>query len=202
MKPRGPQSAPARADLTESLPSVELLSRFKSGSDAARDELIRRYWPRLERWAHGRLPAAARDLHDTGDLVQETMLAALGRLEAFEPRHDGALFAYFRTAILNRIRTLAVRARTRGERVDLGSAIVDAGPSPLEEVVGREALERYDRALSRLRPDDREAIQLKVELGLPYPDIMRELQKPTITAARLAVSRALARLAIEMRRHA
>jgi RNA polymerase sigma-70 factor (ECF subfamily) len=201
VKPREPQAASPDA-LTGSLSSVELLSRYQRGSEEARDALVRRYWPRLERWAHGRLPAAARDLHETSDLVQETMLRALQRLEDFEPQHDGALFAYFRTAILNRIRTLAVRARARGERVDLESALVDAGPSPLEEVVGREALERYERALARLRPDDRQAIQLKVELGLPYPELARELEKPTITAARMAVSRALCRLAIEMRRHA
>lgn len=186
----------------ESLPSLELLSRLKGGSEAARDELMRRYWPRLERWAHGRLPAGARDLHETRDLVQDTMLAALNRLEGFEPQHDGALPAYFRAVILNRIRTLAVRAKRRGEKVALESAVVDTQPSPLEEVIGREALDRYERALSRLRPDDRAAIQLKVELGLPYPDIARELEKPTVTAARMAVSRALYRLAIEMRRHA
>jgi RNA polymerase sigma factor (sigma-70 family) len=190
------------SNVLENLPSVVLLSRLKEGNHAARDEIIRRYWPRLERWARGRLPPGARDLYETGDLVQETMLAALKRLEEFEPRHDGALPAYFRAAILNRIRTLAVRAKTRGERVDLGSALVDAGPSPLEEAVGREAVDRYELALSRLRPDDREAIQLRVELGLPYQEIAREMEKPTVTAARMAVSRALCRLAIEMGRRA
>jgi RNA polymerase sigma-70 factor (ECF subfamily) len=202
VKPGDSGSAPPPEDLWESVPSVELLSRFKDGSNAARDELIRRYWPRLERWAKGRLPAGARDLYETSDLVQETMIAALKRLEDFEMRHDGALPAYFRAAILNRIRPLAVRAKGRSEKVDLQSALIDAGPSPLEEVVGREALDRYERALSQLRPDDREAIQLKVELGLPYTDIAREMEKPTVTAARMAVSRALFRLAVEMRRHA
>jgi RNA polymerase sigma factor (sigma-70 family) len=186
----------------DNLSSVALLLRVRGGDDVARDELLRRYWPRLERWAHGRLPALARDLHDTGDLVQETLLAAIQRLEEFEPRNDGALIAYLRVAILNRIRTLAARAKARGQQVGLESALVDAGPSPLEEVIGREALERYERALARLRADDREAVQLKVELGLAYPEIARELGKPTVTAARMAVSRALARLAVEMHRHA
>ena len=181
---------------------MELLEHLKDGNAAARDELIRRYWPRLERWAHGRLPAAARDLYETGDLVQETILAALKRLEEFEPRHDGSLPAYFRTAILNRIRTLAVRSKKRGEKVDLESAVVDAGPSPLEEALGSDALDRYERAMSRLRPDDRDAVHLKVELGLTYSEIARELEKPTVSAARMAVSRALCRLAMEMRRRA
>jgi RNA polymerase sigma-70 factor (ECF subfamily) len=175
---------------------------MQEGDREARDELVRRYWPRLERWARGRLPAAARDLYETGDLVQETMIAALGRLDDFEPEHDAALLAYLRAAILNRIRTLAGRARRRGQALELDSGIVDPGPSPLERAIGREALERFERALARLRPEDRDAIHLKIELDLPYEQIVNALGKPTITATRMAVSRALARLAREMQRHA
>jgi RNA polymerase sigma factor (sigma-70 family) len=202
VKPDEPDFAPAARELLRSLPSAALLSQAQEGSETAREELIRRYWPRLQRWAHARLPARARDLYETGDLVQETMVAVLKRLDEFSPRHDGALPAYFRAAILNRIRSLAARSAARGQRVELESQIADAGPSPLEEVVGREALARYEKALARLAATDREAIQLKVELGLSYPDIARELETPTITAARMAVSRALYRLAVEMRRHA
>jgi RNA polymerase sigma factor (sigma-70 family) len=191
-----------QADPTESLPTRILLGRMQQGEVAAREELIRRYWPRLERWAHGRLPAGARDLYETSDLVQETMLKVLGRLHEFEPRHDGALQAYFRVAILNSIRLLANQARQRGAQVDLDSGIAGVGPSPLEQMIGQEAIERYERALERLRPADREAIQLKIELDLPYPEIAHSLGKPTITAARMAVSRALCRLAEEMQRDA
>jgi hypothetical protein len=44
-------------------------------------------------------------------------------------------------------------------------------PSPLEEAIGQEALERYEAAMTRLRPDDREAIIARIELGLPYPEV-------------------------------
>jgi RNA polymerase sigma-70 factor (ECF subfamily) len=193
-------SSAGAPELTESLPTLVLIQRMQNGEVAAREALIQRYWPRLERWARGRLPAGARDLYETGDLVQETMLRVLGRLEAFEPQHDGALQGYFRAAILNRIRSLAKQVRHRGVRVDLDSGIAGLGPSPLEQAIGRDTLERYERALGRLRPEDREAIQLKVELGLPYPEIAHSLGKPTITSARMAVSRALYRLAQEMQR--
>jgi RNA polymerase sigma factor (sigma-70 family) len=173
---------------------------MQKGDGPARDELIQRYWPRLERWAQGRLPMGARDLHDTADLVQDTLVAALNRLPEFVPRHDGALQAYFRVALWNRIRSLAKRAQQRGERVDLESMIADAGPSPLEQAIGQEALECYERALHRLRPDDREIIVLRVELDLPYDEIALQLGKPSLIAARKAVSRALYRLAREMQR--
>ncbi len=182
----------------DALPSLILLTRMQDGDSAAREELVRRYWPRLHRWARGRLPAGARDLYDTTDLVQETMVAALRRLDEFEPEHDGALQAYLRAALLNRIRTLAKRAGARGNKVEINSGIWDRSPSPLEQAIGHEALQRYESALRRLRPDDRELIHLKLELRLSYAEIASELGKPTLIAARKAVSRAIARLAKEM----
>jgi RNA polymerase sigma-70 factor (ECF subfamily) len=189
-------------DLLRSQPSLVLLERMQKGDRSARDELIERYWPRLERWARGRLPMGARDLHDTADLVQDTLVAALNRLPEFVPQHDGALQAYFRVALLNRIRSLAKGARKRGERVDLESAVAAAGPSPLEEAIGQEALSCYERALDRLRADDQDVIVLRIELDLPYEEIAAQLKKPSIVATRKAVSRALYRLAREMQRDA
>jgi len=183
--------------------SLVLLARMQQGELAARDELVRRYWPRLERWARGRLPDHARSLHDTGDLVQETMIAALDRLQDFEPEHDGALFAYLRVAIVNRLRMVLRGLRRHGEQVALDSGIVAPDhESPLEQVIGRDALERYEQAMSQLRPEDRDVIHLKIELDLPYEDVTTALGKPSITATRMALSRAIARLVKEMQRHA
>lgn len=186
----------------EDLPSLVLLDRMRLGELAARDELLRRYWPRLARWARGRLPAGARDLYDTTDLVQETVVRVFGRLDEFEPRHEGALLAYLRTAVKNRIHTLARQAERRGERLEPDSKLEAEEPSPLELVIGRDAIERYERALDRLGPGDRHAILVRIELDLPYEEIARELGKPSITAARMAVSRAIYRLASEMQREA
>ena len=63
-----------------------------------------RYLPRLKRWATGRLPRWARDATDTHDIVQDTLLRTLGRLDSFEDRGDGALQADLRQGIMNRIR--------------------------------------------------------------------------------------------------
>jgi RNA polymerase sigma-70 factor (ECF subfamily) len=182
----------------DALPSMILLQRLQQGDDRAREELIRRYWPRLQHWARGRLPRGARDLYDTNDLVQETMVAALGRLDDFTPEHNGSLLAYLRTVILNRVRRLAQQVGNRGEKVEVDSRVFDPAPSPLEQAIGREVLERYESALRRLRTEDREAIHLRLELGLPYSEIAAEMNKPTLIATRKAVSRAVARLAREM----
>jgi DNA-directed RNA polymerase specialized sigma24 family protein len=66
--------------------------------------------------------------------------------------------------------------------------------------VGQEAIERYEAALQRLRAEDREAIIARVELGMPHEELARLLGKPSANAARMAVERALVRLAAEMGR--
>jgi RNA polymerase sigma-70 factor (ECF subfamily) len=73
-------------------------------------------------------------------------------------------------------------------------------PSALEEVIGSEALARYERSLSRLSQADREAVIARVELGLSYAELAPALDKATPDAARMAVSRALLKLAEEMSR--
>src|SRR5438128_11498962 len=85
-------------------PTIELVIKARDGDRLAVEALLERSLPGLKRWAHGRLPAAARGALDTGDLVQETALHVLRRLDAFEPRHVGAMQAYLRQAVLNRIR--------------------------------------------------------------------------------------------------
>jgi DNA-directed RNA polymerase specialized sigma24 family protein len=63
--------------LTES--TITLLQRIRSGDPDAREQLMRRYLPRLRRWAHGRLPVYAREIDDTDDLVQNTLLRSSRR---------------------------------------------------------------------------------------------------------------------------
>ena len=92
------------------------------------------------------------------------------------------------------------RANRHAPPQPLDPAKAAADPSPLEEAIGRETLERYESALLRLRPTDREAIMLRIELNYPYADIATALGKPSIAAAQMTVSRALVRLAEEMAR--
>jgi RNA polymerase sigma-70 factor (ECF subfamily) len=94
---------PAQPDV-DVYSSMELWVRAREGDSGALNRLFARYLPRLHRWAHGRVPTWARDGADTADFVQETVLHTLRRLDAFEPQREGALMAYLRRALLNRIR--------------------------------------------------------------------------------------------------
>lgn len=180
--------------------SVELLARIRDGDADALNTLMARHLPALQRWARGRLPYGIRDLEDTADLVQETVIQALRHLNHFDYRREGALQAYLRQAVYNRIRMEFRRKRSRPARTELDSAREDAAASPLELAVGQEALERYELALARLKSEDREAIVAKMELECSYAELARALGKPSADAARMAVGRALLRLAEEMKR--
>jgi RNA polymerase sigma-70 factor (ECF subfamily) len=179
--------------------SVALLARVRVGDAEALNRLMARHLPALQRWARGRLPTGIRDLEDTADLVQETLIQALKHLDRFEYRHEGALQAYLRHAVYNRIRMEFRKKRARPDRTDLDVDRQDDGVSPLEHAVGQETLERYERALARLKPEDQEAIIAKMELGCGYADLARALRKPSADAARMSVGRALVRLAAEMK---
>jgi RNA polymerase sigma factor (sigma-70 family) len=191
---------PGQAGRLDSESSHVLVSRAQSGDGAALDRLCARYLPRLERWAHGRLPAWARGAIDTQDIVQDTLAQVVRRIETFEARHDGAFQAYLRQALLNRIRDEIRRAQRHPAGDPLDSAKPTSMASPLEEAIGAEALQRYEAALQTLKPEDRDAIVLRVELGLSHAEIADAIGKPSVAAAHMAVSRALVRLAQAMAR--
>jgi RNA polymerase sigma-70 factor (ECF subfamily) len=180
--------------------SVDLLRKAQLGDRPALEHLLARYLPRLRRWASGRLPAGARSLIDTGDLVQDAMIAACRHLDTLEIRHEGAVQAYLRKAVQNRIIDAYRRSSRRPPRTDLPEDAPIVGPSALDTLIGEEMKTRYETALLSLSADDRDAIVLRLEQGSDYADIARRLKKPTADAARMTVVRALARLAREMRR--
>ena len=180
--------------------TLELVHRAKAGDRDALERLVERCLPPLRRWASGRLPRWTRDLMDTDDVVQETIVRAVNRLENFEPRHEGALQAYLRQAVMNRIRDEVRRSGRTPAATTIGDDHQDRAASPLDEAIGHEAVERYEAALARLRPDEREAIITRVEMDASYDAVARALGKPSADAARMAVSRALLRLAQEMSR--
>ena len=166
---------------------------------AARERLLSRIYRPLIRFAHGRLPARARDLTDTEDLVQVALLRALDHIEEFDPRREGAFMAYLRSILLNLVRDEARRVSRRPEHEEMGEHLAAPSASPLEEAVGRDALERYDAALAKLADEQREAVVLRVEMGYTYAQIAEAMDLASTDSARMMVTRAIARLGRLMR---
>jgi len=180
------------------LATVVLLRLAKDGDLNARDQLFHRYHARLTRWAAGRLPVRARSLLDTSDLVQETLIRVLEGLDRIEIRGPGGFQAYVRQAVLNRIADQVRWASRRPGPDGVPEFLHDASPSPLENAIGSDVLGRYERAFARLAEDDRELLHLRIELDFDYDEIAKMTGKPSRDAARMAVKRALSRLAEEM----
>jgi RNA polymerase sigma-70 factor (ECF subfamily) len=178
-----------------------LVRRAQEGDHAARDRLLERCLPMLRRWARGRLPRYARDLADTDDLVQTTLMRTLGHLDEIRFSHSGSFLAYLRQVLLNAARDEMRRSQRR--RVDSDR---EAGESPDDlpspdgapGSLSPEKMLDYERALKALPEPQRQAVVLRLEFGLSYPEIAIELESPSANATRMMVSRSLVRLARDL----
>ncbi len=192
------RAAPPPATAGQS--SARLLARARAGDRTALGALLDRHVRPLQRWARGRLPRWARSVADTADLVQEAVLNTLRNIHTFEPEGQGALRAYLRRAVDNRINDELRRIGRRGQPAMLDDEHPDAAPSPLEEAMAAQTEERYRAALARLSPSDRRLIVGRVELGYTPQQLALLTGRRRPDTARIALHRALVRLADEMTR--
>ena len=131
-------------------------------------------------------------------MIQEMLFKTLRNVKTFEPRHDGAVAAYLRQALNNRIRDEVRNAARRPRVQEIPEVYPDPHASPLEMAIGSEAFRRYESALARLSADDRELVIARIELRLGYDEVASATNRSSPDAARMAVGRALVRLATEM----
>jgi RNA polymerase sigma-70 factor (ECF subfamily) len=178
---------------------MELILRARGGVSGAVEAILQRCLPPLKRWAHGRLPAAARGHLDTGDLVQDAAMNAIARLDTFEPRHVGAMQAYLRQSVMNRIRDEVRRFTRRPTPVELPEDYKSEDPSPEEHAIHEETYSRYRAALDTLRPRERELVIARVEAQWTAPEIAEYFGFNSVDGARMAVNRAMQRLGVAMK---
>lgn len=179
---------------------MRLVIRAQQGRRSAIERLFTGLLPDITRWARGRLPGWARSRMDTDDLVQEALGAVLPRLDRIEPRRTRAIRSYLRQSIRNRIRDEMRRAGKVEVSGDPRADPVASQPSPLECAMSEENRRRYLSALEGLTEVDRELVVGRIELDYSYEQLALVTAKPTADAARVAVRRALVRLADEMTR--
>ncbi|HZP66474.1 MAG TPA: sigma-70 family RNA polymerase sigma factor [Rudaea sp.] len=175
-------------------PTINLIRRIREGDAGARDQLLRRFLPLLKRWAHGRLPRQMRDLNETDDLVQVTLVKALARLDDFESAGPGAFLAYLRQALLNQVRDEIRRHQRRPEHGEIDVELSDPdAPALIEQIVGSERVRAYEQALAALPKRQQGLIVMRVEFGMSYPEIAAEVDS-TPDAVRVMVARAIVQL--------
>ena len=187
--------ASSRLDAT-----IDLVARVQTGDQLAWNTLINRYLRPLKQLGHNRLRGHARSMADTDDVVQDALINTMKRLGQVDCRNRGALSAYLRRAVLNRIVDAARRSARLGASDDLADDCPDPSPSPLEQFLSKEESERYEAALGKLSPRDRQLIVLRIQHRTPYRELAQQLGMSSPDAARMAAMRALLRFAEALKR--
>lgn len=171
--------------------------RAKAGDRSAIARLFELQIGPLRRWAHRKLPAWARSVSDTADLVHDAIVRTLNRFETIEVEERGALGAYLRQAINNRLADEFRRIHRRGIPQALDENSRSDHPTPFDAAAAEELTRRYKRALATLREPERYLIVGHVELDYSLEQLACSTGR-TVGATRMALRRALVRLAAEM----
>jgi RNA polymerase sigma-70 factor (ECF subfamily) len=180
-------------------PTEPLIERARAGDQAALRELFHRYQGPLRRIAHRHLPARARGMVDTDDIVQSTMIRAFQHLEGYEHRRSGAFLSYLSQILMNRLRDEARKSARTPWQDEISEDLTASARSQSEELIGKEKLFAYESALARLPEEQQWAIRLRIEYGLPFAELAEALEMPSANAVRMMVTRALVRVAREMK---
>jgi RNA polymerase sigma-70 factor, ECF subfamily len=177
---------------------LDVLLRARAGDQDALTRLVTHYRPKLERWAHARLPPCARGMEDTRDIVEDAMAKAVLRLPSFEPHGPHAWGYYLRTAVKHEIVDRIRRARARPVQDVLDENLPSRRHRPDEDAIVAELMERYAQALRMLPPDMQEMLVDSLEWEMSHAEIAAKFGKPSADAARMAVRRAVLQLAAIM----
>lgn len=184
-----------RPNASDPTPTSTLVDQAALGNERALQALCERLRPRLVAWAHGRLPRYARELLNTEDLIQDTMVRSLKRLGTFEDRGGDSFLRYMRTAILNTIRNEIRRIGRLPGRGVLHDNLKGNDKTPLENLLTREDEARYQEALACLSPDAQDLVIGRIELLMTPHELALHTGRPSPDAARMAARRAIAKLA-------
>lgn len=157
------------------IPDAQLLARFQAGDDSALELLIERYEAPVFHFLMGML----RNHHQAEDVLQETFVRALERLDGVDPDHlRGWLFtvAYHQAMLTKR------KQKKRTTRLPQANGCHDPHPGPLHEASQQDDARRLRELLEQLPAGQREVIRQRVYEGKRFREIAATLGCPLNTA--------------------
>lgn len=192
----------AQRDDLASAPFAEVLQRARAGDADARELLVVRTLPGVREMYLAKVGRhAERRGVEPEDVVQNTYLRALGRLETTHAATWGRFRAWLATIAGNlardALRSPQPAAQFAGDSDPLLATTLDAAsklPSPSRVAMGRELYAAYLEALDTLGERDRTVISMRRDGELSFDEIAAELSLNGAAQARTVFSRALARL--------
>jgi RNA polymerase sigma factor (sigma-70 family) len=193
--------------------TVELLERIRNGDADARERLLVRYQPRIFQIVRMLIGDRMRRRVESADLVQETLLEAVQRLDGFEPQGPGSLLAWFKKLARSAVCAEADRAAARKRIPDralqsaAGTADDDTGIEPAGDATGPlrraeqdEESEHLEQCIAALAEADRDLILLRNYAEQSWAEVAAETGHASANAARVAYATAKARLVVLVQR--
>lgn len=183
-----------------------LLDCIQGGDMAAREQLLRLHREDLKKFVDFHLDARLRSRFDPSDIVQETQMELLRRLDDYLASRPMPFHVWQRKKAYERLLNLrrdhvqrqrrsVMREAQWPERSSLllAAPLLDRRPSPSDAIQAKERVERVRRAVERLGTNDREILLMRHAEDLPFEEIAC-LIGASAAAARKRFGRALIRL--------
>lgn len=189
--------------------TCELVALAKEGNKTALNQLYSVYAERVRWIIRFRMSKELRSKLESMDLVQETLIHALGGLEDFTYKNEGDFVRWLSKIAENELRgslkKLHADRRDIRREVRLDTYRSTTGnqglgpPGPIEPTTPsvilskKEDLSKLEQAINQLKPEYREVIILAKIDGLSYKEIGERLGK-SADAAGMLLSRAMVAL--------
>ncbi len=184
--------------------TLDLLRRAQGGEKLALERLLERYYERVRRIVRLRLGSALRRRLDSGDILQDTFLAAVRNFARFEVRDEASFINWLSVLAENQIRDAAdhhgAQKRDVGRQVPLeftdksgaiGIDPVASGLAPPGLASKAEEIARIEDAIDKLPPELRELIILRDYAGASWETIAEQTGRPSPDAARMMHAKAM-----------
>ena len=192
--------------------TLQLVERAQDGDAESLNRLLDRYFHRVRTIVRARMGKRLRRWHDSGDVIQQTFIAAVRRLRDFEMRDTAALINWLSRIAEHQIHDLAdqMDAEKRSTARDVHMSelganstdgdgnfeLPDQAPGPSDSATTSEEQEILDRAIARLSDEYRELILLRDYMGHSWSEVAAHTEAPSPDAARMKYSTARAQLSI------
>jgi RNA polymerase sigma-70 factor (ECF subfamily) len=186
--------------------AAQWLSAARAGSSEAMGQILEACRGYLLLIAQQEIQPDLRAKAGASDLVQQTLLSALGDFDRFQGNSEAEILAWLRQLLLHNLTDFARLYRATDKRqisrevaLDTGNpaaqraANVGSDASPSGEVIAREEARQVQQALERLPEDYRRVLVLRFQEDRSFEEIGR-LMNLSANAARKLWLRAIKRM--------
>jgi RNA polymerase sigma-70 factor (ECF subfamily) len=193
----------------------ELVALAQEGDQSALNHLYRVYAERILWMVRFRMSKELRSKLESMDIVQDTLVHALGGLGGFTYKNEGDFVRWLSMIVENELRGSLRNLHAAKRDIRKVVRFDDDGPTTEGRYAGmptpvdattpsviiskRDDLARLEKAIDELKPEYREVIVLAKINGLSYNEMGQRLGKSD-DAVRKLVSRAMAELTVVFKR--